>query len=69
MSHVRSKVKSLHKISYDNKPLSWQDLTNAAQMELVRLEDRKAKLTQAISVFKKQIEEGAPCIGALTEIL
>lgn len=64
MPRVRSKVKYLHKDITDKKALSWHDLTNAAEMELTRLEDRKAKLTQAIGVFKKRIEEGAPCIGA-----
>jgi hypothetical protein len=68
MPRVRSQVKSLHKNKTDNKALSWNDLTNAAEMELTRLEDRKAKLTQAINVFKKRIEEGSPCIGALAEI-
>jgi adenine-specific DNA methylase len=68
MPRVRSRVKSLHKNNTDNKALSWQDLTNSAEMELNRLEDRRAKLTQAIVVFKKRLEEGAPCIGAEAQV-
>jgi hypothetical protein len=68
MPRVISQDKSLHKIKDDNNPLSWNDLTNATEMELARLEDRKVKLTRALRVFRKRLEDGAPCIGAEVEL-
>jgi hypothetical protein len=64
MSRVKSQVKSLHVFNNENKGYSWNSLILSAQLELRRIEDRAMQLREAIEIFRRREQEGAPCVGS-----
>jgi hypothetical protein len=64
MARVRKASCNLHVLNNENEAHSWNSLIVAAQLELRRIENRETQLREAIEIFKRREQEGAPCIGS-----
>jgi len=54
----------LHDVNTEKNEHSWNEMILIAQLELRRAEDRAIQLREAIELFKRREQEGAPCIGS-----